>query len=574
MTLLIILLIVFIVTTLISTMLWLSASRKLKASHFIYSDGLKKKQTIEKDLSISKRELKGILDNLQDTYYRTDADGVLVFVSSSVQPLLGYTPEELVGHKITDFYTHPDQRETFLKALAENAGHVEQYPITLRHKNSSTIWMSTNAHFVLDEQNNIVGVEGTGRDFTARKHAEDALIKAKEQAEQANRAKSLFLANMSHEIRTPMNGVIGFTKLLSKTHLDEYQTEYVETINTSVNDLLTIVNDILDFSRIESGKMELQTKVVNARECLTSVVRLFDAAAKIKSLNLECVISNDLPEHVIVDPLRLRQIVANLIGNAVKFTDQGSITLKAGKISQNGSSELMIEVIDTGRGIADSQKERLFDAFTQADQSIYKPDSGTGLGLAISKQLVELMQGAIGVKDNEKNGATFWIRFPILETNQMPEPKQEKALVQSDSRYTGLRVLVADDNAINRKLITTLLMQSGVLPTEAIDGKSALDIALNNDFDLILMDIRMPELNGIEVTEKLRASKTGQYTPIIALTAHALPHEQKTFLDAGMDACITKPILDHQLFKLIEQWVLNKNAGSGVELRRSTADHA
>ena len=574
MTLLIISLIVFMLTTIVSILLWLSASRKLKTSHFIYSDRLKKNKTIEKDLSISKRELKGILDNLQDTYYRTDADGVLVFVSSSVEPLLGYIPEELVGHRITDFYTQPEQREIFLQTLASNKGHVEQYPITLRHKDGSTIWMSTNAHFVLDEHNNIVGVEGTGRDFTARKHAEDALIKAKEQAEQANRAKSLFLANMSHEIRTPMNGVIGFTNLLSKTRLDDIQTEYVDTINTSVNDLLIIVNDILDFSRIESGKMELQNKVVNTRECLTSVVRLFDAAAKIKSLNLECVIPDDLPEHLIVDPLRLRQIVANLIGNAVKFTDQGSITLKAEKISQNGSDELMIEVIDSGIGIADSQKERLFDAFTQADQSIYKPDSGTGLGLAISKQLIELMQGAIGVKDNEKNGATFWIRFPILETNQMPEPKQEKALVQSDSRYTGLRVLVADDNAINRKLITTLLMQRGVLPTEAIDGKSALDIALNNNFDLILMDIRMPELNGIEVTEKLRQANTDKHTPIIALTAHALPHEQKSFLDAGMDTCITKPILDHQLFKLIDQWVLNKNAGSSVELRRSTADQA
>ena len=571
MTLLITLLIVFMLATIISTLLWLSASRKLKTSHFIYSDRLEKNKTIEKDLSISKRELKGILDNLQDTYYITDADGVLVFVSSSVEPLLGYTPEELVGHKITDFYTQPEQREIFLQTLASNKGHVEQYPITLRHKDGSTIWMSTNAHFVLDEQNNIVGVEGTGRDFTARKHAEDALIKAKEQAEQANRAKSLFLANMSHEIRTPMNGVIGFTNLLSKTRLDDIQTEYVDTINTSVNDLLIIVNDILDFSRIESGKMELQNKVVNTRECLTSVVRLFDAAAKIKSLKLACAISDNLPNHLIVDPLRLRQIVANLIGNAVKFTDQGCITLRAEMNRHHGSDELMIEVIDSGIGIADSQKERLFDAFTQADQSIYKPDSGTGLGLAISKQLVELMQGAIGVKDNDINGATFWIRLPVIETDQVPEPKQENNRVESDARYTGLHILVADDNAINRKLITTLLGQRGVIATEAVDGKSALDLALSQHFDLILMDIRMPELNGIEVTEVLRSRRGAKYTPIIALTAHALPHEQKTFLDAGMDTCITKPILDHQLFQLIDQWVLKVNAASGVEFRGTVA---
>ena len=551
------LLIVFILTTIISTSLWLRSSRNFKKNNSTYAGELEKHNVIDEDLTKSKRELQGILDNLQDTYYRTDDDSVLLFVSSSVEPLLGYKPEELVGHRITEFYINPEDREPFLQAMANNNGHVEQYPITLRHKNGSTIWMSTNAHFVLDEKGVVVGVEGTGQDFTARKIAEDNLIKAKEQAEQANKAKSLFLANMSHEIRTPMNGVIGFTNLLSKTGLDEIQAEYVNTINTSVNDLLIIINDILDFSRIESGKMELQTEVVNIRECLDYVVRLFSVAAKIKSLNLECHVSKDLPEHLIGDPLRLRQIISNLIGNAIKFTDQGSITLNAERICENGSDKLNIEIIDSGKGVTKSEKNRLFDAFTQFNNSIYSPDSGTGLGLAISKQLTELMSGSIGVKDNKKNGATFWIHLPIIETDQIPEPAKEKFLTQSDDRYTGLHILVVDDNAINRKLITTLLGQRGIKITEANDGKSALDIALNNNFDLIFMDIRMPELNGIEVTEVLRSRRGAKYTPIIALTAHALPHEQKTFLDAGMDTCITKPVLDSQLFELIDKWAMN-----------------
>ena len=558
MTILDVLLIIFVLTTIISITLWLGASKNLKKNNSIYEEELEKHKVIEENLTISKRELKGILDNLQDTYYRTDADSVLQFVSSSVEPLLGYKPDELVGHKITEFYINPDDRGPFLQTMADNNGHVEQYPMSLRHKNGSTIWMSTNAHFLLDKNGVVTGIEGTGQDFTARKMAEENLIKAKEQAEQANKAKSLFLANMSHEIRTPMNGVIGFTSLLDKTDLDDKQTEYVNTINTSVNDLLTIINDILDFSRIESGKMELQTEAVNLRDCLTTVVRLFSAAAKIKSLQLECVISNDLPEHLIVDPLRLRQIVSNLIGNAIKFTEHGSIILRAERVSNNSSDELMIEIIDSGKGITNIEKNRLFDAFTQANYSIYKPDSGTGLGLAISKQLIELMQGSIGVKDNGI-GSTFWITLPIIETHETPEPLSKNSLTEIDDCYTGLHVLVVDDNAINRKLITTLLNQRGITTTQADDGKSALEIALNNDFDLILMDIRMPELNGIEVTKKLRAEKTDKYTPIIALTAHALPHEQETFLQAGMDTCLTKPVLDYQLFELIDKWVINSD---------------
>ena len=546
MTTLDVLLIIFILTTIISTTLWLRSSIELK-----------KHSDIDEDLIKSKRELQGILDNLQDTYYRTDDDGVLEFVSSSVEPLLGYKAEELVGHKITRFYLNPDDRGPFLQAMADNNGHVEQYPITLRHKDGSTIWMSTNAHFLLDENGVITGLEGTGQDFTARKIAEDNLIKAKEQAEQANNAKSLFLANMSHEIRTPMNGVIGFTNLLSKTKLDANQAEYVNTINTSVNDLLTIINDILDFSRIESGKMELQTEVINIRDCLTTVIRLFSASADVKLLKLEYFLSDDLPVNLLVDSLRLRQIISNLIGNAIKFTEHGSIRLNAKRIYNNGSDELMIEIVDSGKGIKNIEKNRLFDAFTQENNSIYKTDSGTGLGLAISKQLIELMQGSIGVKDNGSNGSTFWITFPIIETSQIPEAYQEKLTSQNDDSYTGLDVLVVDDNAINRKLITTLLNQRGVKTTEANDGKSALNIALNNNFDLILMDIRMPELNGIEVTKKIRAEKSDTHTPIIALTAHALPHEQEIFLDAGMDACISKPVLDHQLFQLIDKWCTN-----------------
>ncbi|VAW68384.1 BarA sensory histidine kinase (= VarS = GacS) [hydrothermal vent metagenome] len=550
-----ILLAIFITSTLVFLLLWLKTSSNLKKNLVILADGLEKHKFIEKSLNTSQRELKGVLDNLQETYYRTDLNGVLLFVSSSVELLLGYTAEELTGQKTLNFYINPDNRNKFIEALQANHGHVEQYPFTLRHKNGSTIWLSTNARFLLDEDSNVIGIEGTGQSFTARKIAEENLIKAKEQAEQANRAKSLFLANMSHEVRTPMNGIVGFTSLLSKSKLDKQQAEYVETINTSMHDLLNIINDILDFSRIESGKMEIITQTINLRDFLAAIIRLFSASAKIKALELTYTVEDSIAENIIADPLRLRQIISNLIGNAIKFTDKGSIMLSASIISENKQDQLLIEVIDTGKGIKENDKKRIFDAFCQTNNSIYKPDSGTGLGLAISKQLIELMKGKIGLKKNPQKGSTFWVQFPVESTQQTPDRPVIKSIPEpSEKYYAGLEVLVADDNAINRKLISTLLEQHGVIISEAKDGNMALEMALNNTYDLILMDIRMPGLNGIEVTRKLHAGMPDSTPPIIAITAHAMPDEQKTFIDAGMDACITKPILDYQLFELLNKW--------------------
>jgi PAS domain S-box-containing protein len=553
-----ILLIIFIIGTVITTTLWIKTSIKLKSNMVILADGLEKNKVIEKSLNTSQRELKGVMDNLQETYYRTDLNGVVLFVSDSVELLLGYTAEELIGQRTTDFYVDPEKRNKFIDALTKNNGYVEQYPFSLQHKNGSTVWLSTNARFLLDESSNIIGIEGTGQGFNVSKTEEENLIKAKDQAEKANKAKSLFLANMSHEVRTPMNGIVGFTNLLSKTNLDEKQSEYVDTINTSMKDLLNIINDILDFSRIESGKIELITQIVNINDFLESVIRLYSEAAKTKSLSLTYQPAKPITDNIIIDPMRLRQIISNLIGNAIKFTNSGSVILTAEILSINDTHELIIEVIDTGKGIADEEHSQIFEAFNQTNDSIYKPDSGTGLGLAISKQLIELMNGKIGVKNNLDKGSNFWLKVPVTLTQEQEDiPLITDSGEHSHNLYSGIRVLVADDNAINRKLICTLLNQKGVLSEEANDGDMALDLAISNNYDLILMDIRMPGLNGIEVTENLRTNKPGNSTPIIALTAHALPNEQKTFIEAGMDDCITKPILEHQLYGLLDKWVVN-----------------
>jgi len=560
MTTLSILLVIFVISTIVTSILWIKTSIKLKNNMVILTDGMEKNRVIENSLNTSQRELKTVMDNLQETYYRTDLNGVVLFVSSSVELLLGYTAEELIGKKTTDFYVDPEKRNKFIDALTANNGYVEQYPFSLQHKNGSTVWLSTNARFLLDEAGNIIGVEGTGQGFNVSKTEEENLIKAKDQAEKANKAKSLFLANMSHEVRTPMNGIVGFTNLLSKTQLDDKQTEYVNTINTSMKDLLNIINDILDFSRIESGKIELKTQVININEFLESVIRLYSEAANEKSLKLTYQAKKSLPENIILDPLRLRQVISNLIGNAIKFTDAGYVRLTANLEQTENNDTLLIEVIDSGKGIAPDEHIHIFEAFNQTDDSIYKPDSGTGLGLAISRQLIELMHGEIGVKQNTQAGSIFWIKIPVTVTQEKPtQTLIENRINQNDENYHGIRTLVADDNAINRKLITTLLSRHGVNVEEAKDGNNALELAKNHDFDLILMDIRMPGLNGIEVTRTLRTDMPENKTPIIALTAHALPDEQQTFIEAGMDACITKPILEYQLFELLDKWVIARH---------------
>ena len=509
-------------------------------------------QALAQQHQTTRRELANILDNIQDTYYRTDVEGFVTFASPSVFNLLGYTPEEVTGRKLAELYTRPDDREELLQRLKENAGRVEQFEATMRHKDGSVVWVSTNAHFMRDENGAITGVEGTGRGITARKQAELALIQAKEQAEQASNAKSLFLANMSHEIRTPLNGIIGFANLLSKTSLNEEQLGFVDTIQASVDDLLNIINDILDFSRIESGKMELREENVDLRDCAAAVVRLFSRLAEEHGLKLTLDINADVPGQVRADALRLKQVLSNLINNAIKFTPKGTVQVRVGM----RHDDVLVEIIDSGVGISPQQQKTLFDAFTQGDDELYRNHAGAGLGLAISRKLVEMMGGRIGVNSIQGIGSTFWLTLPVRAAVG-DHAAVEDAAPSGQRRYSGLPVLVVDDNAINRKLIVALLGQRGIDVEEAEDGPKALNKLRTRRYGLVFMDIRMPVMNGMEVTKLIRGMEAGQpRTPVVALTAHALPHEQQRFLDAGMDDCVTKPVVEERLLSVLDRWLV------------------
>jgi PAS domain S-box-containing protein len=507
----------------------------------------------EERLLASEKELETIYNQLLDTYYRTDSEGILLRLSPSVEQMLGYSAEEALGSKISNYYVDPEERKVFLQKLMQSGGVLRNHISEMRHRDGHVVWCLTNARVVYDAEGQVIGVEGTTRDVSDRHQMEQELRQARDMAQQANRLKGDFLANMSHEIRTPMNGVIGFANLLSRTALDSEQRDYVETMKTSMGDLLAIVNDILDFSRIESNKLSINPMAFDLLEAVSDVVSLFSVSAAARGLELDMVVGEGVPYTVQGDPVRLRQVLGNLLGNAIKFTEQGTVGVRVSVDAAQGDDYILyFEVEDTGIGIDAEDVALLFNAFTQLNSG---HAGGTGLGLAISRRLVELMGGAISVRAGRSGGSIFSFTLPVRRLHQDALAYPSDTLPTLDN-HSGARVLVVDDNAINRKLITTLLGQMGVDTVEAEDGHAALACHNGDCFDLILMDIRMPGMDGVAATRQIRlGEERHRRTPIIALTAHALPHERETFILAGMDDCLTKPVREDELFNLLRHYL-------------------
>ena len=386
---------------------------------------------------------------------------------------------------------------------------------------------------------------------------ETDLSNIREKADISNRLKSMFLANISHEIRTPMNGIIGMYNVLKQTELTDEQREYLDIINLSGNNLLTIIDDILDLAKIESGQLKLEHNNFSLKNESNLVINLLKDKAKGKGIKLFSKIQPEIPDSLIGDPVRLKQIIINLANNAIKYTKEGSVTIEIELLNiKNNTAELKFSIIDTGIGISPEDEEKLFKAFSQIDSSTTRKYGGTGLGLAISKHLSSLMNGNIGVDSVVGKGSTFWFTAHLEVDSTIDIPSEIKLIKESKEQKERLSILLVEDNLLNQKFASATLRKEGYNIDIAENGKIALEKYKNNYYDLILMDIQMPVMDGIEATKEIRAieekNNVKDNIKIIAITAYVMEKDRKMCLAAGMDEYLAKPFKPKELLDLID----------------------
>ncbi len=475
-------------------------------------------------------------------------EGRVESLNPAFETLTKWSRNLWIGRSLLDLI-HPEDVALAEKNIARLTEAKPVPPFEVRVLTQSADYRTTEVTGTpLETQADRPTVLAIVRDVTTRKTFERGLTSAKEAAEAANRTKSSFLANISHEIRTPLNAIIGMTTVLLDTDIDETQRDFAQTIRSSGNTLLSLINDVLDFSKIESGRLELEEAPFDVAECVSSAVDLVAAEARTKGLPVETYIDKTVPQHQEGDITRLRQVLSNLLTNAVKFTDQGSVRVTvSGRETGRDSFELRFAVADTGIGIAPDKVHRVFRAFTQVDTSTSRKYGGTGLGLAISRRLTELMKGRIWFETREGEGSTFFFTARTRLLNEADtaawteenEPGIDAALAQ---RFP-LQILVAEDHPVNQKVTLLLLNEMGYEATIVANGREAIEAIDRQAFDVILMDLQMPELDGLEATRAIcRRWPQPQRPRIVAMTASATTEDHERCLLAGMDDFISKPV--------------------------------
>ncbi|WP_394729384.1 PAS domain S-box protein [Altererythrobacter sp. GH1-8] len=514
-------------------------------------------------LAEREEQLALLADNATDAVFRLNLDGTCTYASPSAQQLFGLDPGSLVGRQLIAGFHEADQSRVEDNFHALKAGEVERVRIAFRSpsltENGKFQWLEANCGLVRDpatgQPQEIIA---SLRNIDETKQLEAELLEAKERAEAAAEAKSAFLANMSHEIRTPMNGVIGFTELALAGELTEDQRQNLELIADSGRAMLRLLNDLLDFAKIEAGQMRVTSEPTDIRHKLQSALRIMEPVALQKGLRLHSQVQSDVPNWLLSDPMRLRQIILNLVGNALKFTEQGSVSVV---VSKDPADKLLkISVTDTGIGIPEDQIELVFEKFTQADAGIARRFGGTGLGLPICSQLAGLLGGSLTAESELGVGSTFVLTLPLNECEAPQEVECEAIGSNSPQVLYPLKVLVAEDNQINQHLTLKMLEKVGCSASLASDGAEAIEmirsrLGTQDAFDIVLMDLQMPKLDGLEATRKLRAAGlTPETLPIIALTANAYRDDIEACLASGMQAHLAKPVKLRELRSALQRW--------------------
>lgn len=506
----------------------------------------------------SEEKFRGIFENLQDIYCRVDRRGRITMISPSVFKRMGYTPEEVLGQDVTQYFVDKGAIHRAMIRLVRNRS-LRNFEVSLRRKDGSERQFMFNMLLLEDDTGHRSVVAVLARDITELKRQAAELVKAKEEAERSLKVKERFLANMSHEIRTPMNGVIGMIDLLTDTPLNDEQRDYVRTIKRSSETLLNILNDILDLSKIEAGKMVLHEAPIPFREVFDKLIALFGQQAASKNNRLTYTLPEDLPTYVIADQTRLLQILSNLTSNAIKFTENGEVSVVASLVNKKGKfNRIRVEVRDTGIGISPENQKLLFNSFSQVDESSRKSFGGTGLGLAISKELALLMKGEVGVESVVGRGSTFWFVIELKETAISPMQQLGEAAEVTLLNFFKTfhpQVLLVDDNATNRKVASEILRKAGCVVTTAASGPEAITSMGQGVFDVIFMDIQMPDMDGVETTRHLREQFGDALPPIVAMTAYSMREDRERFISQGLDDYIAKPIRAQSLIVKVKELV-------------------
>lgn len=509
-------------------------------------------QELNRRLKLKEIKYRNLIENANEIIFTTDINGKFTFMNDVGLRFVGLNETSLLDHYFHDLMDSEYSKiiENGGKDLLSNNEKVVYVEFPL--KNKPDFWIGQNITVISDDKGKF-GFQGIGRNISEKREYEKIILKEKLKAEQAAKEKSRFLANMSHEIRTPINGVVGLTNLLLETELTSKQKKYLEAIVSSSETLMVVINDILDLSKMDAGKLTFANKPFKIKTTLLQVIEMMDSKAIHKGLELNYSEKNNLPKYLFGDEARLNQIMYNLIGNAIKFTDKGFVSVDVEtQFDTENQCYLLVTISDSGIGITPEKLKNIFGAFSQVEENDSRKYQGTGLGLTISKRLIELQGGELTVKSTFGKGSVFSVKLPFIFSNEnQSENKDTKQLKSISNFFPGLQILLAEDNPINQMVTIDLLSNKGAKIDLAENGQIALDMLEKKEYDIVLMDMQMPVLDGYKAMQEVRKNEKLKHNKIIALTAHVNETEMKKCYNAGADDYLSKPFKPMELFNKI-----------------------